>query len=102
MPHQHDHTDNNQKGIRNLIPWIFLGIILFFLLTEHRAHFFGILPYLLLLACPLLHLFHGHGGHGGHGRRQNNDDGSTGHRHHGGCHGGTGDEEGSDEKEDKP
>jgi hypothetical protein len=22
--------------------------------------------YLLLLACPLLHLFHGHGGHGGH------------------------------------
>lgn len=22
--------------------------------------------YLLLLACPLMHLFHGHGGHGGH------------------------------------
>jgi hypothetical protein len=22
------------------------------------------LPYLLLLACPLMHLFHGHGGHG--------------------------------------
>ena len=38
----------------------------FFLLTEHTAHVFGILPYLLLLACPLLHFF-GHGGHGGHG-----------------------------------
>lgn len=38
----------------------------FFLLTEHRAHVFGYLPYLLLLACPLMHLF-GHGGHGGHG-----------------------------------
>ncbi|HEY5762631.1 MAG TPA: DUF2933 domain-containing protein, partial [Rhodocyclaceae bacterium] len=23
--------------------------------------------YLLLLACPLMHLFHGHRGHGGHG-----------------------------------
>ena len=47
----------------------FLAIAVFFLFTEHRAHFFGILPYLLLLACPLLHLFmHGkHGGHGGGG-----------------------------------
>ena len=47
----------------------FLAIATFFLFTEHRAHFFGILPYLLLLACPLLHLFmHGkHGGHGGGG-----------------------------------
>ncbi|MBX8971473.1 MULTISPECIES: DUF2933 domain-containing protein, partial [Enterobacteriaceae] len=23
-------------------------------------------PYLLLLVCPLMHLFHGHGGHGDH------------------------------------
>ena len=34
-----------------------------FLLTEHTAHVFGALPYLLILACPLMHLFHGHGGH---------------------------------------
>ena len=44
----------------------FLLIAAFFLLTEHRAHLFGVLPYLFLLACPLLHVF-GHGGHGGHG-----------------------------------
>jgi len=44
----------------------FLAIAVFFLWTEHRAHFFGILPYLLLLACPLLHLLM-HGRHGGHG-----------------------------------
>ena len=44
----------------------FLAIAAFFLFTEHRAHLLGILPYLLLLACPLLHLFM-HGGHGGHG-----------------------------------
>jgi len=42
----------------------FLSIAAFFLLTEHRAHFLGALPFLLLLACPLIHLFHGHGGHG--------------------------------------
>lgn len=49
--------------------WIFLGFALvagFFLFTEHRAHVFGVLPYLLLLACPLMHLFHGHGAHGRH------------------------------------
>jgi hypothetical protein len=38
----------------------------YFLVTEHRAHLFEYLPYALLLACPLLHLFHGHGGHGSH------------------------------------
>jgi hypothetical protein len=37
----------------------------FFLLTEHTAHVYGALPYLLLAACPLMHVFmhHGHGGH---------------------------------------
>ena len=40
----------------------FLAIVGFFLITEHTAHVLGILPYLLLLACPLIHLFHrGHG-----------------------------------------
>ena len=45
----------------------FLLIAGFYLLTEHTAHVFGVLPYLLLLACPLMHLFmhYGHGGHGG-------------------------------------
>ena len=47
----------------------FLAIAVFFLWQEHRAHLLGVLPYLLLLACPLLHVFmhRGHGGHGGHG-----------------------------------
>jgi hypothetical protein len=48
----------------------FLLIAAFFLLSEHRAHTLGVLPFLLLAACPLLHMFmHGGlGGHGGHGR----------------------------------
>ncbi len=44
----------------------FLVIAAFFLVTEHTAHVFSALPYLLVLACPLLHLFL-HGGHGAHG-----------------------------------
>ena len=44
----------------------FLAIAAYFLVTEHTAHVFRALPFLLLLASPLLHLFM-HGGHGGHG-----------------------------------
>ena len=29
--------------------------------VEHRVHLFGVLPYLFLLACPLMHLFMHHG-----------------------------------------
>ncbi|WP_028748540.1 DUF2933 domain-containing protein [Rhizobium mesoamericanum] len=44
-----------------------LGIIaVFFVLREHWSHALGVAPYLLLLACPLMHLFHSHGGHKGH------------------------------------
>ena len=44
------------------------AIAAYFLLSEHRAHFLGALPLLLLLSCPLMHVFmhHGHGEHGGH------------------------------------
>lgn len=43
------------------------GVAAYFLLTEHLAHVVGALPFLLLLACPLMHIFM-HGGHGGHGQ----------------------------------
>lgn len=45
---------------------VFGAIAAYFLLSEHRAHFFGALPFLLLLACPLMHIFmhHGHAEHG--------------------------------------
>lgn len=33
-----------------------------YLLQQHLAHMLGFLPYLLLAACPLMHLFH-HGHH---------------------------------------
>jgi hypothetical protein len=54
----------------------FLIIAGFYLLTEHTAHVLGALPYLLLAACPLMHLFmhHGHGGHGDHSGHGGGDD----------------------------
>ena len=38
----------------------------YYLLTEHLAHVGQAVPYLFLLACPLMHMFHGHGHHHGH------------------------------------
>ena len=35
---------------------VFLAIAVFFLWEEHSAHILGAVPYLLLLACPLLHI----------------------------------------------
>lgn len=42
----------------------------FYLLREHWSHVAGNWIYLLLLACPLMHLFHGHGGHHGQDRQR--------------------------------
>jgi len=49
----------------------------YFLWTEHQAHLLAALPYLILLICPLMHLFMHHG----HGDRQGGPD-SQGHGHH--------------------
>ena len=68
--HRHEHSP---LAGRHKIAWIvFAAIAAFYLWTEHRAHLLGALPFLLLLACPLMQLFmhggHGHGhGHGGDG-----------------------------------
>jgi hypothetical protein len=42
-----------------------LAIAGFFVLREHWSHVLGLGPYLLLLLCPLMHLF-GHGHHHHH------------------------------------
>ena len=78
MNHDHAHLQQPaQQPVQDTAPpfWrsryaiglLVLGAVAaYFLLSEHRAHFFGALPFLLLLACPLMHMFM-HGGHGGHG-----------------------------------
>ena len=63
----HDSEPRGFWGTRYALGLLVLGgIATYFLLSEHRAHFIGALPLLLLLACPLMHVFM-HGGHGGHG-----------------------------------
>lgn len=52
-------------------------IVGFYLMTEHRAHTFGALPYLLILACPLMHIFM-HRNHGDHKASKVLDSGQTG------------------------
>ena len=79
------------------MPWRSLVVLLFFALVgglllsaEHRAHAMGVLPLLLiLLLCPLMHMFM-HSGHGGHGDKREDDaalpshaasDSASAHRH---------------------
>jgi Protein of unknown function (DUF2933) len=40
-----------------------LAVAGYFLITEHAAHIIPFLPWLLLAACPLMHLFMHHGNH---------------------------------------
>lgn len=76
VPH---HSNSRAKNWSQWALIGFLAIAGFFLVTEHRAHLLGVLPYLLLLACPLLHVFH----HGAHGRSQDTDasNSTSTHRH---------------------
>jgi hypothetical protein len=62
-PEQPPHTGPWFRSRSGLVLLAFLAIAGFFLVTEHAAHALGVLPWLLLLACPLLHFLHG--GHGG-------------------------------------
>ena len=83
------HNHQPEVGEHPPTPWwrtrsglVLCGFLLiagFYLLTEHTAHFFGVLPFLLLLACPLMHLFMHHG-HGGHGQSGGQDSGGQGGR----------------------
>ena len=70
---EHDHFDHETPPSfwrsRYAIGFVVIGAVAaYFLLTEHLAHVVGALPLLLLLACPLMHVFmhHGHGSHGHH------------------------------------
>jgi hypothetical protein len=81
MQHTRQQDDRNSAprsgwSRANIALIAFLAIAGFYLIVEHRAHVFGILPFLLLLACPLLHMFM-HRGHGGHGDGGEGGSGST-------------------------
>lgn len=76
--HDRLHRDGpDEVTWRTRAKWVFVGfafVAAFFLFAEHRAHVLPLLPWLLLLACPLMHVFM-HGRHGGH---RHGDDGRCG------------------------
>jgi hypothetical protein len=64
LAHPHDAARQRRFTIGACV---LLAVAAFYLWTEHRAHLLGALPYIILLACPVMHHFmhHGHGGHSG-------------------------------------
>lgn len=77
MNQHNSHSDQSEQSTSfwksgGGVALIMLGLVVaFYLIREHWTHLGRSWPYLLLLMCPLMHLFmhggHGHGGHGGHG-----------------------------------
>jgi hypothetical protein len=69
MDHEHQEPPSFWRSPAGLTLLVAMAVGGFYLLAEHTAHVFGALPYLLVLACPLMHVFmhggHGHS-HGGH------------------------------------
>lgn len=78
----HEHSDKPQgqscgfwQSRSSIALLVFGAVASFYLLTEHTAHALGVLPYLVLLACPLMHLFHhGHHHHHDEGGRSSQED----------------------------
>ena len=68
IPNNREEASCFQRAGVVLIGFLIIAGALLF--TEHRAHVLGVLIWLPLLACPLMHFFmhggHGHGGHGAH------------------------------------
>lgn len=79
MSDTHEHQP--QSDDKSKFNWILIGffaIAAFYLISEHRAHALGALPFVLLLACPLMHIFM-HRGHGDESQRQSTE--QKEHRH---------------------
>ena len=72
---QHDTQDflsrrPNWSRVNQWLLWLGLAAAVIWLITKHGAHLLEVAPFLLILACPLMHIFghgaHGHGAHGSH------------------------------------
>ena len=61
-----DNQSTTRRGVDRPLRWaiwIFGALALGYLIIEHRPHLFGWLPYLIILACPLMHFFMHRGHH---------------------------------------
>jgi hypothetical protein len=99
MPASREPNHSSSPSRAKLAFTVFAIVGAFFLIVEHRAHLIPFLPWLLLAACPLMHMFMhgGHGAHKSHGKGRNDPNArgpedyrggspaaeGDGHQHHG-------------------
>lgn len=93
MMHSHNHDEHNDGSVKG---WLFsptglvtvcvLAILGFLVYEGHGAHLLGYAPYLLILACPLIHIFmhHGHRNHHHHNNKESSSEGANENKNHGG------------------
>ncbi len=85
-PENHEHGLRDwlcsRTGIATLVAVAVLGFLIY---EGHGMHLLGLLPYLLILSCPLIHIFmHGwHHHHSGDDERKRK---RKDHQHHGEGH----------------
>lgn len=78
--HEHYHRPEDKplwwKTPFGMTVIFFFVVAGYFLIEEHGAHIGDNWIWLILLACPLMHVFMhgGHGGHGSHGNQNLNED----------------------------
>ena len=75
LPHTASWFRSRSAGV---IAWL-LVIVAVFVVSQHTGDVLGFLPYLLLLACPLMHFFH-RGHRHRHPRDSESPPGSAGER----------------------
>ena len=65
--HRHPESAGRRdwSRINQWLLWLGLAAAVALLYFGHGAHLLQLAPFLILLACPLMHVL-GHGGHGGH------------------------------------
>lgn len=62
-------------SLHGLATLVLVGAALYFLFVEHGPHVLPYLPYLIILLCPLMHIFM-HKSHGGQGHGEQHQQGA--------------------------
>jgi Protein of unknown function (DUF2933) len=81
LQRQHEHESPHPSNLRD---WLYsrtgiatcvaVAVLGFLIYTGHSAHLLGLVPYLLILACPLMHIFMHGGHHNHHGKKSERED----------------------------